>query len=190
MNLIDLIPACAGMTRVVCAWAITPLCHREEVKRLCGDPVNKKALRAFARRHIITGLPQSYANVFNVSRSFAMTAGLVTGYSYFTLRGTLRVTSPHPPSRFARHPPPPQQGRWAFVRPTRRIIVILSILGRWGLDHPGGKPAPLRRGELIPQWDRKSATPFAVKGNFVPRRELGMFMSWGARGGDFQAFLW
>ena len=29
MNLIDPIPACAGMTRVVCAWAITHLCHRE-----------------------------------------------------------------------------------------------------------------------------------------------------------------
>ena len=33
INLIDLIPACAGMTRVVCAWALTPLCHREGVKR-------------------------------------------------------------------------------------------------------------------------------------------------------------
>ena len=25
------------------------------------------------------------------------------------------------------------RGRWAFIRPTRRIIVILSTLGRWGL---------------------------------------------------------
>ena len=29
MNLIDLIPAYAGMTKKVWAWAITPLCHRE-----------------------------------------------------------------------------------------------------------------------------------------------------------------
>ena len=28
-NLIDPIPACAGMTRVVCVWALGPLCHRE-----------------------------------------------------------------------------------------------------------------------------------------------------------------
>ena len=27
------IPACAGMTRVVCVWALTLLCHREGVKR-------------------------------------------------------------------------------------------------------------------------------------------------------------
>ena len=40
---------------------------------------------------------------------------------------------PHPPSHYVRHPPPPQQGRWAFIRPARRIIVILFTLGRWGL---------------------------------------------------------
>ena len=49
----------------------------------------------------------------------------------------------HPPSRGARHPPPgihPRKqglrgarGRWAFIRPTRRITVILSILWRWAL---------------------------------------------------------
>ena len=53
------------------------------------------------------------------------------------------MTSPHPPSRGARHPPPrfhPRKqglrgarGRWAFIRPTRRITVILSILWRWAL---------------------------------------------------------
>ena len=61
-----------------------------------GDPVNKKALRADARRHIITGLPQSYANVFNVSRSFAMTAGLVTCVSPFAKASG---DKPHPPAR-------------------------------------------------------------------------------------------
>ena len=56
----------------------SPLSSRAER----GDPVNKKALRADARRHIKTGLPQSYDNVFNVSRSFAMTRELlVTSYS-------------------------------------------------------------------------------------------------------------
>ena len=33
MNLIDPIPAFAGMTKEVCAWALSPLCHREGVKR-------------------------------------------------------------------------------------------------------------------------------------------------------------
>ena len=47
-----------------------------------------------------------------------------------------RVTSPTPPSCKARHPPPPQQGRWAFIRPARRIIVTLSTLGRWGIRPP------------------------------------------------------
>ena len=32
-----------------------------------GDPVNKKALRAYRPQTYCTGLPQSYANVFNVS---------------------------------------------------------------------------------------------------------------------------
>ena len=34
-----------------------------------GDPVNKKALRAFRPQTYCTGLPQSYANVFNVDRT-------------------------------------------------------------------------------------------------------------------------
>ena len=33
INLIDPIPAYAGMTKKVWAWALTPLCHREGVKR-------------------------------------------------------------------------------------------------------------------------------------------------------------
>ena len=44
---------------------LVPLSSRAER----GDPVNKKALRAFARRHIMTGLPQSYDNVFNIDRT-------------------------------------------------------------------------------------------------------------------------
>ena len=50
----------------VCLGNYSPLSSRAER----GDPVNKKkALRANARRHIKTGLPQSYDNVFNVVRT-------------------------------------------------------------------------------------------------------------------------
>ncbi len=52
---------------------------------------------------------------------------------------------PHPPSRGARHPPPPESThanfvcagpgvvRWAFIRPMRRVIMFLSTLVRWAL---------------------------------------------------------
>ena len=74
---------------------LSPLSSRAER----GDPVNKKALRADARRHIITGLPQSYANVFNVPHFFAMTAVelpvffvkntavIKGGWSFFVFKG-------------------------------------------------------------------------------------------------------
>ena len=91
---------------------------------------------------------------------------------------------PHPPSRGARHPPPPHRaprkqnlrgwilGRWAFIRPMRRIIVILPLLGG-GINHPGptthkncifagpGIVPPLRRGELRP---RRERTKFPHRG--------------------------
>ena len=86
----------------------------------------------------------------------------------------LRVTSPTPRRSYDRHPPPgfhPRKlclrgtrGRWAFIRPMRRIIVILSILWRWGLDHP----APTTHENCIfagPGIGHPSA-----EGNFVPRR--------------------
>ena len=46
--------------------------------------------------------------------------------------------------------------------------------GLWALNHPG----TLMR-----------ATP-PLDEELRARRELGMFMSWGVGGGDFQAFLW
>ena len=113
---------------------------------------------------------------------------------------------PHPPSHYVRHPPPPHRaprkqslrgwilGRWAFIRPMRRIIVILFTLGRWALDHPALR-APLRRGELYsatvlgqrqtysdpdgnlgggirPPRHADACHP-SVEGNFVPRRYWG-----------------
>ena len=89
---------------------------------------------------------------------------LVTRISHPSPR--LRVAG-HPPSCKARHPPPgihPRdtsrgaRGRWAFVRPMRRIIVILSTLGRGALNHPGLRP-PLRRGELFPRRYALSSPP-------------------------------
>ena len=100
----------------------------------------------------------------------------------------LRVTSPHPPSRGARHPPPrfhPRKqglrgarGRWAFIRPTRRITVILSILWRWVLvtsysqlvtrdrspfaEASGDKsPPPVARGATPPAQVPPTQTGFA-----------------------------
>ena len=96
---------------------------------------------------------------------------------------------PHPPSRGARHPPPPHRaprkqnlrgwilGRWAFIRPMRRIIVILPLLGG-GINHPGptthkncifagpGIGHPSTEGNL----DRDGNVPSSpTEGNIVPR---------------------
>ena len=95
-----------------------------------------------------------------------MTAGLVTCVFPFTKASGDKSSfaeatgdKHHPPSHYVRHPPPmfhPRdtsrgaRGRWAFIRPTRRIIVILSILGRGGLDHPADcVGTPPQRGTLF-----------------------------------------
>ena len=93
-----------------------------------------------------------------------MPGAKVTSYSY-----------PHPPSRGARHPPPgfhPRKlclrgarGRWAFIRPMRRIIVILPLLGG-GINHPGTSCHPSAEGNL----DRDGNVPSSpTEGNIVPR---------------------
>ena len=86
----------------------------------------------------------------------------------------LRVISPHPPSRKARHPPPrfhPRKlclrgargGRWAFIRPMRRIIVILSTLGLWGLNHPAATRHPSAEGNFVLRREG-SSSPIRRKG--------------------------
>ena len=140
---------CRGDERVcgndkggVCLGYYSPLLSR--AKR--GDPVNKKALRANARRHIITWIATVVRQRFQrCSYSFAMTAGLVT--CVFPFAGASVDKSP-PPVVQSTPPPPPQQGCWAFIRPMRRIIVILFTLGWWALDHPGTSCHPSAEGNL------------------------------------------
>ena len=55
------------------------------------------------------------------------------------------------------------RGRWAFIRPMRRIIMILSTLWRWALNHPAPLGHPSAEGNL----DRDGtggAAPSVVKG--------------------------
>ena len=80
-------------------------------------------------------------------------------YSFAMTRGARISPTPRRAGRDT-----PRRRRWAFIRPVQRIIVIISTLVRWGLDHP----APTTHENCIfagPGIGRPSA-----EGNFIPQR--------------------
>ena len=86
----------AGMTRVVCAWAIPPPLVTPWLDH--GVQVNKKALRAFARRHndLDPGVKQHPTNTF-----------VFVGAPRTGMTGVLLVTRVSPSPRVWVTAPPP-----------------------------------------------------------------------------------
>ena len=90
---------------------------------------------------------------------------------------------------------------------TRDLLLVFHPLpGLRMINHPAASRHPSAEGNFVPRrywgsnlirrkgglrarWDG-SSSPIRRKGELFRRGELGMFMSWGAGGGDFQAFLW
>ena len=56
-----------GYPRSCSNFALLVFTYSDSSRAKCGDPVNKKALRAYRPQTYCPGLPQSYANVSNVS---------------------------------------------------------------------------------------------------------------------------
>ena len=75
--------------------------------------------------------------------------------------------------------PPPSRGvrgRWALVRLARRIVMILSTFGRWGIKPPRHADAchPSAEGNFVPLCDESQPPPSVVKSNLPRNRAVGI----------------
>ena len=142
---------------------LSPLSSR--AKR--GDPVNKKALRANARRHIALDCHSRTPTFSTLIILLRNDSGGVASYSCHPSPG-LRAISP--PRRTKCDPPRPR------IHP-RKLCLRGTRCGAVGIRPPRRFAAPLRRGELRPRRDG-SSTPICRRGELCSATGRG---HWGVR---------